>query len=259
MRILALGDVVGSIGCNALKKTLPKLKLDKNIDFCVANGENSADGNGILPQSAELLFSIGVDVITGGNHTYRRPEFLSYLDENEFIIRPANFPESASGVGSCIYDMGRSKIAVINVMGVVYMDALDNPFETVDKEIEKAKQNGCNIILVDFHAEATSEKKALGFYVDGRVSALFGTHTHIQTNDLQSLENGTGYITELGMCGPKNSVLGVKPEIIIYKLKNHLPARFENADGKCIINGAIFDIDEKSGKCLKTEIISIEI
>lgn len=259
MRILALGDVVGSVGCNALKKILPKLKLDKNIDFCVANGENSADGNGTLSQSAEMLFSIGVDVITGGNHTYRRPEFLPYLDENEFIIRPANFPDNAAGEGSCVYDMGRCKVGVINLLGVVYLEPLANPFETVDKEIEKLKDENCNIILVDFHAEATSEKKAMGFYVDGKVSALFGTHTHIQTNDLQILENGSGYITDLGMCGPKNSVLGVKPEIIIYKLKNHLPARFENAEGECIINGAIFNIDEKSGKCVNTEIISIEI
>ena len=253
MRILALGDVVGGVGCNALKKALPKLKLDKNIDFCVANGENSADGNGILKISAETLFSIGVDVITGGNHTYRRPEFLPYLDENDFIIRPANFPKDAAGMGSCIYDMGRSKIAVINVMGVVYMDALDSPFDTIDKEIEKAKQNGCNIILVDFHAEATSEKKAMGYYVDGRVSAIFGTHTHIQTNDLQIFENGTGYITDLGMCGSMNGILGVKTESIIHKFMVKTPNVFEAAEGNCKINGAYFEIDEKTGKCLAAQ------
>ena len=258
MRILALGDVVGSVGCNALKHVLPKLKAEKNIDFCVVNGENSADGNGILSQSAELLFSIGADVITGGNHTFRRPEFLPYLDENDFIIRPANYGPEAAGKGSCVFDMGRCKVGVINLLGVVYLDPLANPFETVDNEIQKLKAENCNIILVDFHAEATSEKKALGFYVDGKVSAFFGTHTHTQTNDLQTLENGTGYITDLGMCGPKNSVLGVKPEIAIYKLKTNLPIRFENAGGECIINGAIFDIDEKSGKCKAAEIVSIE-
>ncbi len=258
MRILALGDVVGSVGCNALKHVLPKLKAEKNIDFCVVNGENSADGNGILSQSAELLFSIGADVITGGNHTFRRPEFLPYLDENDFIIRPANYGAGAAGKGSCVFDMGRCKVGVINLLGVVYLDPLANPFETVDNEVQKLKAENCNIILVDFHAEATSEKKALGFYVDGKVSALFGTHTHTQTNDLQIFENGTGYITDLGMCGPKNSVLGIKPEIAIYKLKTNLPSRFENAQGECIINGAIFDVDEKSGKCKAAEIVSIE-
>lgn len=259
MRVLALGDVVGSIGCSSLEKILPKLKLDKRIDFCIANGENSADGNGILAQSAERLFSIGVDVITGGNHTYRRPEFSSYLDENDFVLRPANYPDCATGKGLCVYDMGKIKIAVINLLGVVYLESLKNPYETIDEQIELAKKDNCNIIIVDFHAEATAEKKALGFYVDGRVSAFFGTHTHIQTNDLQILKNGTGYITDLGMCGPKNSVLGIKPEIAIQKLKTHLPIRFENAQGECEICGAIFDIDEKNGKCTNTELISINV
>ncbi len=257
MRVLALGDVVGSIGCSSLEKVLPKLKSEKQIDFCIANGENSADGNGILAQSAERLFSIGVDVITGGNHTYRRPEFASFLDENDYVLRPANFPDSAPGKGLCIYDMGRVKVAVINLLGVVYLDALRSPYDTIDEQIKLAQEQGCKIIIVDFHAEATAEKKALGYYVSGRVSAFFGTHTHIQTNDLQIFEEGTGYITDLGMCGPKNSVLGIKPEIAIQKLKTHLPIRFENAQGECEICGAIFDIDEKSGKCVDTELVSI--
>lgn len=259
MKILALGDVVSSFGVNALQKTLPKLKKDKNIDFCVINGENSADGNGIHQKSADRLFSVGADVITTGNHVYRRPEFYEYLDENEFVIRPANYPKNASGKGMCIYDMGRVKIAVINVMGVVFMDALDNPFDTLDECIDKAKEENCNIILVDFHAEATAEKKAVGYYVDGRVSVLFGTHTHTQTNDLQIFDGGTGYITDLGMCGPKHSVLGIKPELAIAKQKTHLPVRFENAEGECLVNGAVFDVDEKSGKCVGVEIVNLTV
>lgn len=259
MRILTLGDVVSSIGCDALSKCLPNLLHDKKIDLCIANGENSADGNGMLEKNLKLLFFYGVDIITGGNHTYRRPEFYSYLDENEFIVRPANFPKDAPGKGICIYDMGRIKVAVISVMGVVYMEALRNPFETLDEYIEIAQNEGCKIILVDFHAEATAEKKAMGYYADGRVSAIFGTHTHVQTNDLQIFENGTGYITDLGMCGPKRSVLGIKPELAIRKMKTHLPVRFENSTGECEICGAIFDIDEKSGKCTAIELINMSV
>ena len=259
MKILVLGDVVSGFGVSAVEKTLPKLKNDKNIDFCVCNGENSADGNGIHAKSAERLFAVGADVITTGNHVYRRPEFYQYLDENEYVIRPANFPDTAPGKGICIYDMGRVKIAVINIMGVVYMEALDNPFFTLDKMIDKAKAENCKIIFVDFHAEATSEKKAMGYYADGRVSALFGTHTHTQTNDLQIFEGGTGYITDLGMCGPKHSVLGIKPELAIAKQKTHLPVRFENAEGECLINGAVFEIDENQGKCLNVELINLTV
>lgn len=257
MRILALGDVVSSIGCDALADVLPKLKQDKNIDFCVVNGENCADGNGMLQKPVERIFSYGADVVTGGNHTYRRREFYSYLDENDYVVRPANFPENAAGKGMCVYDMGRVKIAVISIMGVVFMDALKSPFETLDEYIEKAKAEKCKIILVDFHAEATAEKRCMGYYADGRVSAFFGTHTHIQTNDLQIFENGTGYITDLGMCGPKHSVLGIKPELAIEKQKTHLPVRFENAEGECEICGAVFEIDENTGKCIKTELVSI--
>lgn len=259
MKILALGDVVGEIGCAALEKVLPKIKSKYNIDFCVCNGENSADGNGILKKSAQWLSSIGIDVITGGNHTFRRPEFYSFIDQTEYAIRPANYPDGTNGKGMCIFDMGRNKIAVINLLGVVFLEPLDNPFLVLDREIEKAKQKNCNIILVDFHAEATAEKKALAYYADGRVSALFGTHTHTQTNDLQIFEGGTGYITDLGMCGPKHSVLGIKPDLAIAKQKTHLPVRFENAEGECLINGAVFEIDENTGKCISIEIINITV
>lgn len=144
-------------------------------------------------------------------------------------------------------------------MGVVYMDALDNPFDVLDECIEKAKAENCKVIFVDFHAEATAEKKAIGYYADGRVSVLFGTHTHTQTNDLQIFEGGTGYITDLGMCGPKHSVLGIKPELAIQKQKTHLPVRFENAEGEVLINGAVFEIDENTGKCVGVEIVNLSV
>ncbi len=246
MKLLALGDVVGNIGCEYIRKNLPEIKRKEKVDFVIANGENSADGNGILPYSAEHLFSSGVDFITGGNHTFRRNEIYSFLDENDRIIRPYNIHSSSPGNGYGKVDMGKYKIGIINLLGKSFMSGSENPFDYLDKALNEIKE--CSIKIIDFHAEATGEKKALGFYADGRASVLFGTHTHIQTSDAQILPNGTGYITDLGMCGPFYSVLGVEPEIIIKALKTGLPQRFKNADTPCRIEGCIFDIDETSGK-----------
>lgn len=251
MKILALGDVVGNGGCDILRKLLPELKRREKIDFCIANGENSAVGNGILPFSAEHLFSSGVDFITGGNHTFRRNEIYTFLDENDRIIRPYNIHPSSPGTGFGIVDMGRYRIGIINLSGKSFMSGTENPFDALDKALENIKE--CKIKIVDFHAEATGEKRALGFYADGRVSAFFGTHTHVQTNDAHILPEGTGYITDLGMCGPVNSVLGVEPEIIIKALKTGLPQRFKNSENPCRIEGCIFEIDEKSGKALSVK------
>lgn len=251
MKILALGDVVGNGGCEKVRKLLPAIKRKENIDFCIANGENSAVGNGILPHSAEHLFSSGVDFITGGNHTFRRNEIYSFLDENDRIIRPYNIHPSSPGNGYGIVDMGRYRIGIVNLLGKSFMQGSENPFDALDSALEKIKD--CKIKIVDFHAEATGEKKALGFYADGRVSAFFGTHTHVQTADAQILPKGTGYITDLGMCGPEYSVLGVEPEIIIKALKTGLPQRFINADSPCSIEGCIFEIDEKSGRTISVK------
>lgn len=252
MNILVLGDVVSSSGCEFVRRKLSSLKKMKAIDFCIANGENSAKGNGITPDSARFLFSSGVDFITGGNHSFRRNEVYSFLDEREDIIRPYNFPEGAPGRGAAVIDLGRTSIAVINLMGTMYMEALENPFYAVEKALEQVQ--GVKTVLVDFHAETTSEKKAMGFFLDGKVSAVFGTHTHVQTADECILPGGTGYITDVGMCGPYESVLGVEKEIIIKKFRTNLPARFETADkGACSINACIFEIDEKSGKCTDIE------
>lgn len=251
IRVLCLGDIVSDFGCECIRRVLPKIKREEKIDFVIANGENSAKGNGITPDSASFLISCGVDVITGGNHTFRRKEIYDFLDEHFYITRPANYPSSAPGRGYTIIDMGFTSIAVVNLLGNVYMDSLDSPFRTADKILEEID---CKNIFVDIHAEATSEKMALGYYLAGRVSAVFGTHTHIQTADDRILENHTGYITDLGMCGAYDSILGVKKEIIIGQFMSKLPARFDTIEeGEKIINGCIFDIDEKTGRCVKTE------
>lgn len=256
MRILAVGDVVGTSGLECLRAKLPILKKENKIDLCVVNGENSSDGNGITPSSAEHIFVSGADVITTGNHAYRRKEMYEYFDDNEFVIRPANYSENNPGRGVCVVDMGRCSVCVINLMGNMYMaDSLDNPFHAIDRLLDEYSEN--RIILVDFHAETTSEKRAMAFYLDGRVSALFGTHTHVQTADECILKNGTGYITDLGMVGTIDSVLGVKPQIIIDKFKYNMPARFDFFKGPASLCGCIFEIDDRTGKTISVERICI--
>lgn len=255
MNILAIGDVVGSIGCHFLREHLPQLKKVKGIDLVIANGENSADGNGITPASMQFLFDSGVDVITSGNHSFRRKESYELYDSCEMLLRPANFPPSAPGKGVCIVDMGRIQVGVINLMGVVYMESMDSPFDTADKLLANGMPK---ITLVDFHAEATGEKRSLAYYLDGRVSAVFGTHTHVQTADDCVLTGGTGYLSDLGMTGPINSVLGVKPELVIQKMRTKMPVRFDLADGICQMDCAVFQIDEKTGKTISVERMQIQ-
>ena len=252
MRILAVGDVVRKEGTDFLEKILKEFKEDKNIDVVIANGENSAEGNGITPQSAKSLFRIGVDIITNGNHVFKRREIKPFLNESKNIVRPANYPSKTTpGVGFCKYTSNGVKIGVVNMLGTVFMESLRCPFETIDSILEQIKD--CKIKIVDFHAEATSEKRSLGFYLDGRVSAIFGTHTHVQTSDEEILPKGTGYISDIGMTGVINSVLGVKTEQVVKKLKEKLPVRFENATGSCKMECAVFDIDENTGKTKSVE------
>lgn len=246
MKLLALGDVVSDGGCRAITARLPKIKREYGIDVCIANGENSACGNGILPDSAEALISAGVDLITTGNHVFRRREFHDYIDEHDYVIRPYNMHPSCPGKGVGVLDMGRYRVGVINLMGSAFFNAnYANPFDSLDRAIDEISD--CKIKIVDFHAEATGEKRALGFYADGRVSAFFGTHTHVRTADAQILPNGTGYITDLGMCGSETSVLGIEPEIIIRSLKTGMPSVFKAKETDIAINGCIFEINEKSG------------
>lgn len=250
MNVLMLGDVVGLGGCEAVREHLPGLKQHYSADMVIINGENSAQGNGILPSSAKYLFDSGADVITTGNHVFRRREIFEVLDRKEAIIRPANFSAENPGVGVYVLDMLRYRVAVVNLMGTAGMEPLANPFDTIDNILKTLDTP--NIIL-DFHAETTSEKRAMGFYVDGRISLFAGTHTHVQTADEQILPQGTGYITDLGMCGPKQSVLGVKPEQVIARFRTAMPTRFENPDGEQIICGIAAEIDEKTGKTLRIE------
>lgn len=253
--ILCIGDVVGEEGCEFLRRHLPAFKKLREIDVCIANGENSAKGNGITPSSAEHLLTSGVDLITTGNHIYRRAEVYNYLDSGMPIIRPANHHKSCPGTGVFIIDKGRYKIAVVNLLGSVCMEGGSNPFDCIDEVLSDITET--KNILVDFHAEATSEKRAMGFYLDGRVTALFGTHTHVQTTDASVLPKGTGYITDLGMTGPIHSVIGVVPELAIEKMRTGMPVRFENPQTESKMEGCIFEIDEKSGKCLSCQHISI--
>lgn len=255
MNIFVLGDVVGSGGCEIIRKHLPALKKLNSIDVCIANGENSAVGNGITPYSADHLFTSGVDFITTGNHVFKKNEIYRYLDENTHIIRPYNMNTSNPGKGTGIIDMGRVRIGVINLLGKAFMSASNDPFDAADRALEEIKD--CKIKLVDFHAEATGEKRALAFYLDGRVSAFFGTHTHVQTADAQVLPGGTAYITDLGMCGPENSVLGVEPEAIIRSLRTGMPTRFTESEAPSFICGCIFEIDDKSGKAISAKSICI--
>ncbi len=256
IKVLCVGDVVGSVGCEFLRKKLSEFKRENKIDVCIVNGENSAVGNGMLPQSCNHIFTSGADMITGGNHSLKRREIFDYLDENENVIRPANYGDGVWGKGYGIIDKGAYKIGVINLMGRVYLEGHDDPFATADKIIEELKKE-TKIIIVDFHAEATSEKKALGYYLDGKVTAIFGTHTHIQTSDAQIMSGGTGYITDLGMTGPEESVLGVKKEIIIDKFRKGFTTMFETADTTPFMQGCVFTVDRDSGKTVGIESITV--
>ena len=254
MRILCIGDVCSPGGVQKCLNTFPSLKRQYNADAIIVNGENSAIGNGIDTESANLLFSAGADIITGGNHTLRHQSFHAMLDENPFVLRPHNLP-AKYGSGYVLLDMGKYSLAVINLIGTVYLENLKagNPFTCADELVSLAKSDGANAVIVDFHAEATSEKRALGFYLDGKVSAVFGTHTHIQTSDIQILPKKTGYITDIGMTGPKDSVLGIKKEIIISRLKDGKTDKFVFAEGKCIISGCLFETDNTTGLCVHAE------
>jgi metallophosphoesterase (TIGR00282 family) len=254
MNILCIGDVVAKVGCEFLRDNLAKLKKNKNIDMVIANGENSADGNGITPYSANHLFDSGVDLITTGNHAFRRKESHSFYDKTPHLIRPLNYPEGTFGKGYCIYDTGKFGIAVISLMGTVYLESLTSPFEVMENLLKKINTK---FIIVDFHAEATAEKRALAFFLDGKISAIFGTHTHVQTSDETILPKGTGYITDVGMTGVIDSVLGVKKENAIYRMKTKLPIRFDQALGACKMDCILFNIDNGTGKTNSLERIEI--
>ncbi|MBR0278115.1 MAG: TIGR00282 family metallophosphoesterase [Clostridia bacterium] len=257
MRFLLIGDVVGTGGVEFLQRHLNSLKKLKCIDFVVANAENSSkNGKGISHDAAHSMYNCGVDVFTMGNHTFDNYDIFGLFEDNFPVIRPANIPPGNEGEGYLTIDISGIKITVINLLGRVFMNNIDCPFRTVSNIIDKIKSES-DIIIVDFHAEATSEKLAMGFFLDGKVSAVFGTHTHIPTADERILQSGTGYITDIGMTGCPNSILGIKKDIIIKKFITAAPQRHEVDNENVELNGLILDIDEKTGKTTHIERISL--
>lgn len=246
MRILAIGDIVAPPGREYIYNNLGKIRRRYNIDFCIANGENAASANGITAEIADNLIDRGVDLITMGNHTFATHGAGTLLDDNPRIIRPINYPPETEGEGYAIQDLGFTRIAVINALGRINMTPMDCPFRAVEKALSEL-EGKADIIAVDFHAETTSEKLAFGNYFDGKVNIVFGTHTHVQTADERILPNGTAYITDLGMTGVRDSVLGVKKEIIQKMYYTRKRVRFEKAEGEVFLNGAVFDIDHTNG------------
>lgn len=242
MRILALGDIVGPASVEGLKTRLWSYRKEEKIDLVIANGENASRGNGLEADVARQLLDYGVDVITGGNHIWQKNSLRSFLDSSPNIIRPMNYPGQSAGSGYTIADCNGYRALVMNVSGTVFMESLACPFEAVERCLRE-NEGRYDISFLDIHAEATGEKLAIARYFDGRITCIFGTHTHVPTADAQILSGGTGYITDLGMCGPKESILGVKSELIIEKMKNKMPVRFEFAEDGVEYNGAVFEVD----------------
>lgn len=248
MKILFVGDIVGSPGRKAINRLLPGLKEEHSLDFVIANAENASGGSGIIPKVADELFASGVDVLTSGDHIWKRKEIFELLAREKRILRPVNFSSMAPGKGSGIFKTGSGcTVGVINVNGRVFMEALECPFKTT-LAAQKELIQETKIIIVDIHAEATSEKVALGWFMDGKASAVLGTHTHIQTADERILPQGTAYLTDAGMCGPYDSVIGRKADNVLERFLTGLPVRFEVADENIQLCGAVLDIDEKTGK-----------
>lgn len=256
MKILAVGDIIGSAGIKKLKNTLPKIRERENIDFIIVNGENSAEGMGITERNFNDIIEENVDVVTMGNHTWGKKDIFKFIDHPK-LIRPANYPKGVVGKGYNIYKCKNKKIAVINLIGRVDINVLsENPF-VLAKELVEKLQRETDIIIIDFHAEATAEKIALGYFLDGKVTAIYGTHTHVQTADETILEKGTGYITDIGMTGPKKSVIGMDVDASVKRFETTLPERYKIAVGECIFNGVIFDIEDNTNKVKEIKRINI--
>lgn len=250
IRLIMIGDIVGRPGRRAVKDNLPGLVQEQNIDFVIANGENAAGGNGLTREIARELFACGVNVITMGNHVWNKKEILNFIDNETRLIRPANYPPGTPGKGYGIYNTKNNiKIGVFNLSGRIFMPDLDCPFRSASSILPILKEKS-NIILLDFHAEATSEKIALAYYLDNKISAFCGTHTHVQTADERILPGGTAYITDVGMTGPYESVIGVKKELVIEKFITQMPRKFEVAAGLFQFNAVRIDIDEDTGKAI---------
>jgi metallophosphoesterase (TIGR00282 family) len=254
-RVLLIGDIIGKPGRLAVEQVLPGLREERGLDFVTANGENLAGGMGLTVSTAEALYAAGVDVITSGNHIWDKREILPYLDRTERVLRPLNYgTHGVPGRGWGTYDaLDGSELAVVNLQGRTYMQPIENPFTEADRLLDEASEPLPPIRLVDFHCEITSEKNALGLYLDGRVSVVVGTHTHVVTGDERILPKGTAYQTDLGMTGPIWSVIGFNPSTVLPRFINALPTRFEVGDGPVIFNGCQVDIDPATGRALQLE------
>ncbi len=257
--LLCLGDVVSAPGTNALVNGgMKRLRDQYKPDLVVVNGENAAEGNGITPDVAEKLYDCGADVITGGNHTWRRREINRMLDEGEYLVRPANYPAEATGMGYVLIRVGDATVLVANLAGCVGMEPLASPFETMQKILQR-ETGRYQLAVCDFHAEATSEKMALARHFDGKLAAVWGTHTHVATADLQILPGGTGYITDLGMCGSHDGILGVRTDCILHKFLVKTPNQFLPAQGNVQIHGAVFKLDPATGMCTGVEQVNMKV
>ena len=256
LNILAVGDVVGEGGLDILSRRLDGLRQETQANFVVVNGEN-ASGVGITPAQARRMLEAGADVITLGNHTWNRLQIADYLEENYYILRPANYTSRVPGRGWGVFDGPQGlRIGVLNLIGRCEMDSnFDNPFTTADRVLRRME--GTDVVLVDFHAEATSEKGAMGYYLDGRAQAVWGTHTHVPTADGQILPKGLGFVTDLGMTGPAESVLGIRPEQAVNRFLGGLPRRFEPAPGPCKLESVLFSIDTDQRRCVSVERVDI--
>ena len=252
MKVLFIGDIVGSPGRKAAKEMISDLRREMPFDYCVANGENAAGGTGITSVVAQELYKFGIDALTMGNHTWSKREITNFIDSDSKIVRPANYPQELPGKGSTIID---GKLGVINLLGRVYMDYVDCPFRALDRELEYLKSK-VKVVLVDIHAEATSEKCAVAWHADGRVSCVVGTHTHVQTADERILPCGTSFISDVGMTGPQEGILGVDRDIVLEKFITGMPVRFELAKGNVQFNAIHMEIDDKTGKTVNIRRLS---
>jgi metallophosphoesterase (TIGR00282 family) len=259
MKILFIGDIIGSPGRMAVRELLPALISKKKIDFVIANCENAAAGFGVTRKNMEELFSYHIDVLTSGNHIWNKKEVLEFIGNTERLLRPANYPPTTPGAGSVLIPLPTGEyVGVLNLAGRIFMQPIDCPFVAAKNKIAELREK-TKIIIVDIHAEATSEKKALGWYLDGEVSAVLGTHTHVQTADEEILPQGTAYISDAGMTGPFDSVIGIKKEIIIEKFLNQMPNKFELAKDDIRMQGVIMNIDAVSGKANSIDRISVKL
>jgi metallophosphoesterase (TIGR00282 family) len=258
LTVICVGDVFGEPGRRAVTELLPRLRKQHEVDLAIVNVENSAAGYGVTPTIARSVLEHGADVMTSGNHIWDKKEIVEYITRENLLLRPANYPAGTPGVGSIVVKAGPHRVGVLNLMGRVFLPNLDCPFRKADEEVARLREE-TPIVVVDMHCEATSESQAMGWYLDGRVSAVVGTHRHVQTADERVLPKGTAYITDLGMTGPVDSVIGVDPQLALQRFLSQMPNRFEPARGPAALHGALIRIDPETGRGLSIERLRVPL